>query len=93
VTGDELTAKTFTPVIQRYAFPKPGRIVSVKGAEEARKVKGVAELIVTAKPGDIIPPAGDKRPSAAMVLTTGASRADALAAANDALSLLAIETA
>ena len=56
-------------------------------------MKGVAELIVTAKPGDIIPPAGDKRPSAAMVLTTGASRAEALTAANDALALLAIETA
>ena len=49
---------------------------SVKGADEARNVQGVAELIVTAKPGDIIPPAGDKRPSAAMVLATGASRAD-----------------
>ena len=28
---------------------------------------GVAEVIVTAKPGDIIPAAGDKRPSAVMV--------------------------
>ena len=93
VSGDELAAKTFTPVIQRYAFPKPGRIVTVKGAEEARNITGVAELIVTAKPGDVIPPAGDKRPSAAMVLATGASRAEALTAANDALSLLEIETA
>jgi biotin carboxylase len=93
VAAAEVEAKVQTPVIQRYAFPKPGRIVSVTGAEEARKVKGVAELIVTAKPGDFIPPAGDKRPSAAMVLATGASRAEALTAANDALALLAIETA
>jgi biotin carboxylase len=92
VAAEEVEAKSLTPVIQRYAFPKPGRVVSIKGAEDARKIKGVAELIVTAKPGDVIPPAGDKRPSAAMVLTTGASRADALAAANDALSCLAIET-
>ena len=88
----DVTPKSAMPVVQRYAFPNPGRVIRVKGADEARKVKGVSELIVTAKPGDVIPPAGDKRPSAAMVLATGASRAEALAAANQALSLLAIET-
>ncbi len=50
-------------------------------------------MIVTAKPGDIIPAAGDKRPSAAMVLTVGASRDAALATANDALACLKIVTA
>lgn len=93
VAPEELEPRTATPVIQRYAFPKPGRVVSISGADEARKVKGVTELIVTARPGDIIPPAGDKRPSAAMVLTTGASHDEALAAANDALAMLRVETA
>lgn len=92
VSPDELAAKTITPVVQRYAFPAPGRVVRITGAEEARKVDGVAELVVTAKPGDVIPPAGDKRPSAAMVLATGATRAAALAAAQDALARLRIET-
>ncbi len=93
VTADELLPKSTTPVIQRYAFPKPGRVTRITGAEKARSVAGVAELIVTAKPGDVIPPAGDKRPSAAMVLTTGASREDALKAANDAIAELRVETA
>jgi biotin carboxylase len=93
VSADELTPKQFLPVIQRYAFPKPGRVMRISGAEEARAVPGIAEVVVTAKPGDVIPPAGDKRPSAAMVLATGASRDAALAAANDALSHLRIETA
>ncbi len=53
---------------------------------------GIAEVVVTAKPGDVIPQAGDKRPSAAMVLATGASREEALKAANDALSHLRIVT-
>ena len=88
-----MSRKHSTPVIQRYAFPKPGRVVSVAGAEEARKIAGVAEVVVTAKPGDVIPPAGDKRPSAAMVLATGATREAALAAANDALACLKIDTA
>jgi biotin carboxylase len=93
VSADDLAIKDATAVVQRYAFPDPGRVVRIQGVEQARQVPGVAELIVTAKPGDIIPPAGDKRPSAAMVLATGASREAALTAANDALARLRIETA
>ncbi|HXL98819.1 MAG TPA: ATP-grasp domain-containing protein [Rhizomicrobium sp.] len=93
VTAEELEPKEFTPVIQRYAFPKPGRVTSVAGADEARRIPGIAEVVITAKPGDIIPPAGDKRPSGAMVLATGTSRENALAAANDALSHIRIVTA
>ncbi len=68
-------------------------MVAIEGADEARRIAGVADVIVTAKPGDIIPDAGDKRPSAAMVLTVGPSREAALAAANDALACLKIVTA
>jgi biotin carboxylase len=93
VSDQELTPTESTAVIQRYAFPKPGRVVSISGAEEARKIPGVTEVVVTARPGDIIPPAGDKRPSAAMVLATGASRQIALDAADNALSCLRIQTA
>ena len=92
VTPDELEPKHVTPVIQRYAFPKAGLVVSVQGADEARAIAGVNEVVVTAKPGDIIPAAGDKRPSAAMVLTSGATREAALTAANDALACLKIVT-
>jgi hypothetical protein len=80
-------------VVQRYAFPAPGKVVAIHGAEDARKIAGVAELIVTARIGDVIPPAGDKRPTGAMVLATGANRDMALKAANDALALIRIETA
>jgi biotin carboxylase len=93
VTADELTPRFQQPVVQRYAFPAPGTVVSIAGAEDARKITGIEEVVVTANPGDIIPPAGDKRPSAAMVLATGATRDAALAAANDALAALKIQTA
>ncbi len=92
VSAEELTPRQNKFVIQRYAFPKPGRVTSVSGADEARGVSGIADVIVTAKAGDVIPPAGDKRPSAAMVLATGDSRELALKAANDALACLKIET-
>ena len=93
ISPEELEPKISNAVVQRYAFPKPGRVVSVAGAEDARKVAGVSEVVITAKPGDVILPAGDKRPSAAMVLATGPSRDAALAAANDALARLRIQTA
>ena len=92
VTTEELTPKHLVPVIQRYAFPPAGEVVSVDGIDAARRVVGVNDVIVTARLGDIIPAAGDKRPSAAMVLATGVSRAAALQAANDALACLKIKT-
>jgi biotin carboxylase len=93
VSAEELTPTQQMPVVQRYAFPKAGKVVSVTGEIDARRVAGIAEVVITAKPGDIIPAAGDKRPSAAMVLATGASHDDALKAANAALAQIRIVTA
>jgi biotin carboxylase len=93
VTAEELTPKHQVPVVQRYAFPKAGRVTMVTGESEARRIKGIEDVVITAKPGDIIPEAGDKRPSAAMVLATGSSHEDALKAANDALAQIRIVTA
>jgi len=92
IPAAELEPKRQQHVIQRYAFPRPGRVTAVRGAEAARKVSGVQDIVVTAKLGDIIPPAGDKRPSAAMVLATGTSREAALAAAKAGLAAIHIET-
>ncbi len=94
--GETIPAAELEPfrqqsVIQRYAFPKPGRVREVRGAETAKALPGISRIIVTAKPGDIIPPAGDKRPSAAMVLATGADRAAALAAAQAGVAAIEIE--
>lgn len=92
VVPADLEPRRQDAVIQRYAFPAPGTVVSVEGAEAARHIPGIAEVVVTARTGDVIPPAGDKRPSAAMVLATGATRDAALKAANDALALINIQT-
>ena len=92
VSEEEMTPKHQLPVVQRYAFPAPGKVTAIRGADQARAIPGIAELVVTARPGDVIPPAGDKRPSGAMVLATGRTRGSALKAANDALALIRIET-
>jgi biotin carboxylase len=93
IAESELTPKYERSVVQRYAFPKPGRVLSVDGAEAAQKIDGVVDVVVTAKTGDVIPPAGDKRPSAAMVLACADTHDLALKAANDAIACLKIETA
>jgi biotin carboxylase len=91
VPASELEPIRQQSVIQRYAFPRPGRVREVRGADGAKALPGIARIIVTAKPGDVIPPAGDKRPSAAMVLATGANRAAALAAAQAGVAAIEIE--
>ena len=64
-------------------FSQPGKVAAIRGEQKPRANPGIAEVVVTARLGDIIPPAGDKRPSAAMVLATGTSREAALKAANE----------
>ncbi len=92
VDENELTPKYQRAVIQRYAFPEAGTVTAIRGEEAARAIPGIAEVVVTARMGDVIPPAGDKRPSAAMVLACCETREAALKAANDALALIQVET-
>ena len=73
-------------------FRSPAASSTCAAPRRAKHVPGIADVIVTARPGDIIPPAGDKRPSGAMVLATGRNREEALAAANAGLSAIEIET-
>jgi biotin carboxylase len=88
----DVTPTRNTPVAQRYAFPAPGRVVTISGETEARQSAGVKELLVTAKPGDIIKTPQHAGCTAAMVLTTGGTAAEARRNAEQALSKLQIQT-
>lgn len=92
VDASDLTPKTFMPVVQRYAFPNPGRVTSVSGVDAARAMPGVEELLVTVKPGDTIRTPTDSNCTAAMVLATGSDVVAAKANAARALAALKIET-
>jgi biotin carboxylase len=81
-----------TPIVQRYFFPSPGKVVHAAGEDQARALPGILEAVVTARVGDVIPPAGDKRPTGAMVIATGASPEDAKANASAALARIDIRT-
>ena len=93
VSAEELEPRGSRAVVQRYAFPNPGRVVAIDGAEQAKNIPGIADVVVTIRSGEVIPSSAEERPSAAMVLATGESRETALAAANDAIACLKIRTA
>lgn len=88
----DLQPKRQTPVVQRYAFPKPGRVSKITGAAAARAIPGIEELIVTVQTGDMIPEPTHSGCTAAMVLATGGSVAEAKKSAAAALDALRIET-
>jgi biotin carboxylase len=67
-------------------------VVRISGAEEARRVPGIEEVIVTVSPGDIVPVPTHSGCTAAMVLATGKSVEAARDSATLALEALMIET-
>jgi biotin carboxylase len=89
---ESLAPKFQRPVVQRYAFPKPGRVTAISGFDQARALPGIEELVVSAQIGDMIPEPTHSGCTAAMVLATGASIAAAVASARAALDTLRIET-
>lgn len=92
VDRSELTPKWSTPIVQRYAFPEPGRVARVSGLDDARRVPGIEEVVVTVAPGDEVTAPTHSGCTAAMVLATGKNVAAARASATAALAALKIET-
>ncbi len=92
VDRTELQPRRQTPIVQRYAFPEPGRVSRIVGLEDARRLSGIEEIVVTVAPGDEILEPTHSGCTAAMVLATGNSVAAARANAVVALNTLRIET-
>ena len=93
VDPQDLRPKHQTPIVQRYAFPEPGRVKAIAGLDDARRIPGIEEVVVTVTPGDEIQPPTHSGCTAAMVLATGKTVAAARASATAALAALKIETA
>jgi biotin carboxylase len=92
VAPEELTPKRLTPIVQRYAFPTPGRVASISGIDAAKRIPGIEEVIVTVEPGDEISAPTHSGCTAAMVLATGNTVEAARTSATAALAALKIET-
>ncbi len=92
VAPADLQPRFLRHIVQRYLFPKPGRIVAIDGEEVVRKLPGVLEVVVSAKVGDVIASPKNSGGSAAMVIATGDSREQAIQHAQHAIAQFRVVT-
>ncbi len=78
--------------IAKFLIARPGVVRSIDGLEEARRMPGVDEAEVFVPVGGRVHPLTDSAKRAGYVLSHGASRDAALAAADGALSAMHVET-
>jgi biotin carboxylase len=95
--GDPIAIGDVTPkhnraVVQRYLFPEAGRITHIDGVEDARRMPGVAHLILSRRIGDTTHVARDTTSRAAMVIATGADGDEAAMRAQAAIARIRIVT-
>jgi biotin carboxylase len=88
----ELEPRRAVPVAQRYVFPAPGEVVAVHGVGRAKALPGIEEVVVSARPGDVVLRPTDSNAAAGMVIAVGSSRAEARARAEAAVAAIHIET-
>jgi biotin carboxylase len=77
-TPSELRPKTHLVSAERSLIPLPGRILSIRGVEEARKIKGVKEIIFLKEAGDIVEEVISNLGKTAYVITTAKTREEAI---------------
>lgn len=77
--------------VERAIIPNPGQVLSVSGAEEVRRMKGVVALFVDVKEGDIVVPPRSNMDKAGHVIVVSDSRESAMKLAEDALAGIRIE--
>ena len=76
----------------RAVFPKPGRIVSISGLEDAKSAKGVAEVFVWRKVGDMVGPYLNSADRPAFVIAGGETTDEAVTLAELGRDMIRIET-
>ena len=59
-------------------IPPPGKILSIKGVEEARKIKGVKEIILMKEAGDTVEEVKSNLGKTGYVITVGKTREEAI---------------
>ncbi|MEM9123328.1 MAG: ATP-grasp domain-containing protein [Pseudomonadota bacterium] len=88
-----LTSLAARPIVQRYAFPAPGTVLSIDNAETIRTRPGIEDLVLYVKPGDVINDHKNSTSRAAMVLASGQSMTEARQRAETAIEDLSIRIA
>ncbi|GJL77915.1 MAG: glycolate oxidase [Nitrospinaceae bacterium] len=77
-TPGDLTPKTALVSAERALIPSPGKILSIKGVEEARKIKGVREIILMKEAGDWAEEVKSNLGKTGYVITSAKTREEAI---------------
>lgn len=80
-------------VAQRFLFPAPGRVTSVSGVSQVSSLSFVELCEVYVSPGDVVPSTENHPARAGMVITSGATRSQAVSRAKSAVSQIEVVTA
>ena len=87
----DLTPKTSLVSAERSLLPPAGNILSIRGVEEARKIKGVKEIILMKEAGDMAEEPRSNLGKVGYVITIGKSREEAIRINNLARETIKIE--
>ena len=90
-TESELTPKFKRVAVEKAIIPQPGQIKSIRGIEEAKKIKGIAEIFLRVKQGDVFYTPTSNLDKAGNVIGVADTRKEAFKIVNQALSLIKIE--
>ena len=80
------------PVIQRYFFPKPGRVKEIYIPDWIAKNSNIKLFEIRVSIGDIVPKATHHPSRAGLVITTGSNKSEALRLAKDVVGEVKIIT-
>ncbi|MEC9422850.1 MAG: alpha-hydroxy-acid oxidizing protein, partial [Nitrospinota bacterium] len=75
---DDLEPKTTLVAAERSLIPAPGKILSIRGVEEARKIKGVREIILMKEAGDWAEEPKSNMGKVGYVITAAKTREEAI---------------
>jgi biotin carboxylase len=78
VAAEDLRPRWHRGVAIRYFFPPPGRVESIEGAQAFATVPWVHRLGFFVEPGELMQPITDHTKRAGFVITTGATRDEAV---------------
>jgi biotin carboxylase/NAD(P)H-dependent flavin oxidoreductase YrpB (nitropropane dioxygenase family) len=90
-TPTDLKPKTSLVSAERSLFPLPGKILSIRGVEEARKIKGVKEIILMKEAGDMAEEPRSNMGKVGYVITVAKTREEAIRINDLARETLKIE--
>ncbi len=96
--GDPVPAEDLRPrwhrgAAIRYFFPAPGRVSAIEGADAFANAPWVHRLGFFVQPGDVVRPTTDHTKRPGFVITTGATREEAVERAEAVVGAIRIRTA